>query len=707
MQSNFSYIYVNPQDNKSLSKINSVEYYRGIASLSENNRQHKNIEPNITIKDSFNRGDYEIFRPEESVPKKKKDIIRYCMQAYRKIGIVRNIIDLMGDFCVQGIKIQHPNKQRQKFLRSWAKKVNFKEVSERFANLLFRCGNVVVKRSTAKLPVAEEDRMVSQGIKQPADNELPQSIELQSRTIPIGYTFLNPISLEVIGGELAQFTGKQIIGLNITKALQKAIRKPSQDEKLLVEYVPNFIKELVIKGLNVIPLEQDKLYVSHYKKDDWETWADPMTYSILDDLILLEKMKLADLAALDGAISQVRLWKLGDKEKGVWATETQFERLANILSTNPGNGVYDVIWDDYIQVEELKSEVYKFLGSEKYEPVLSAIYAGLGVPQTLTGSSTGGSGTTNNFISIQTMIQRLEYVRSKITEFWEHELNLLQKSLGYREPARISFDIMTLNDESSMKKLLIDLWDRNIISDELIVEAFKGHPEIEIVRQRREERERKRKLRLDKKGPYFPSDKEHEYAKIALQQGYINPDDVGLERISEEETPFDLSLEMKKSSSIEGEVKKGTSGQGRPKNSGDKTKRKEKKFSVRTASLGDETSNFMVKNIWAREALKSISEILNPIVLKMYSKSSLRELTNKEYKDLEYMKFSVFSNISPYEDITEERIVNIIDNGCRLPESYASFYNKLVAASLKISKKDNLTSEEKRSIQAATYALLN
>ena len=36
-----------------------------------------------------------------------------------------------------------------------------------------------------------------------------------------------------------------------------------------------------------------------------------MTYACFKDLLLYEKLKLADQAALDGAISKIRVWKLG------------------------------------------------------------------------------------------------------------------------------------------------------------------------------------------------------------------------------------------------------------------------------------------------------------------------------------------------------------------------------------------------------------
>lgn len=686
---------------------NVVDSYQTIARTS-----YRNMESNISVREGFSRSDYEYFRPQEAVPKHKKEIMMFCMEAYRRVGIVRNIIDLMGDFTVQGIKIVHPDKTRQRMLRKWAKMVRFREVSERFANMLFRAGNVVVRRTTARLPSNEEDKMTAQGAeKLEPDTTFPEQLSTVKRNIPIRYTLLNPTSLEIVGGELAQFTGKQLIGLKITSNLRRQIMNPTPDEKILVDMIPPYIVAAVKQGKTIIPLEQEKLVISHYKKDDWQAWADPMTYAILDDLILLEKMKLADLAALDGAISQVRVWTLGDLEKGIFPSVGAIEKLSEILMSNPGGGAFDLIWGPDLKVQEYKTDVHHFLGGDKYEPVLRSIYAGLGVPPTLTGTD-GASGATNNFVSIQTMIQRLEYVRGKIREFWEQELALMQQALGFASPAKIQFDMMTLSDEAAQKKLLLDLWDRNLVSDEAVVEAFKEYPEIEVIRQKREAKERDRGSRPEKAGPFFAPEKAHEYMKIALQRGYVNPQDAGIEMESTDETPFDKQLKAaEKAKAMTGGVggakKKGKSGQGRPKNSKDSSKRSGKTFKVRTSAEQAETfSDFMVKNIWAKEAQRAIAEILNPVMLKYFNKSNLRELSETEAANLERVRFTVLANLTPYDNIAEDKVIGLIRDKCTLPSRDKILYDKLSARAYEINERET-TTEERKTIQAAVYALLH
>ena len=82
-----------------------------------------------------------------------------CMDAYDRVGIIRNVIDLMGDFSSQGISIIHPNKSIEKFYKAWFKQVGGIERSERFLNYLYRTGNVIVKRKTAKINAKKEKEL--------------------------------------------------------------------------------------------------------------------------------------------------------------------------------------------------------------------------------------------------------------------------------------------------------------------------------------------------------------------------------------------------------------------------------------------------------------------------------------------------------------------------------------------------------------------
>ncbi len=672
----------------------------------------QDIAPNTSVRDSFSRNDYEYFRPEESVPRRSQEIISACMEAYRKIGIVRNVIDLMGDFGAQGIQLNHPNPRIQNFYRTWFNKVNGKERSERFLNLLYRCSNVIIKRQMATIPPASMGtrKFTALGEKIESDGDLSKNDTTEYGVIPIKYTYLNPLTLEPISPELSVFIGKTIFGLKIPYNIVNKIRNSKNPIELkLIAQIPKDIVN-TLKKSDLIPLDSTKISAYYYKKDDWQVWADPMIYAILSDLIVLEKMKMADLAALDGVISQIRVWKLGhfndaNPDASVFPTEAALNRLSEILLSNPGGGAFDLIWGPDLEVKDYTTNVHQFLGGTKYEPVLNSIYAGLGVPPTLTGAATS-SGFTNNYISLKTLVQRLEYGRSLLKDFWQKEIELVRQAMGFRLSATITFDRMVLSDEASEKALILQMVDRNLMSIEAAQERMGEDPDLEKLRLKREKAEIKTGELITNIGPYNP-DREYELIKLALQRGFISPNQAGVPVREEFDEPPFLSQIQNKMGGVEtSTTPKGVSGQGRPKNSKDQSTRKTRTPKAIGEENLEQTAWFLTTMAWVKSSQKIIDNILMPGILQNYKKKNARMLSTVESEEAEKIKFTVLSKIQPFSEINPQMVYLIIkNNSLALSNDFANTYKSLCEnSSIKLNR--SLTIDEMRTLQSATYCLL-
>ena len=699
----------------------ALRAYDGLFAAIGSRDRYQNYDTNTSVRNQFTRTDYEFFRPNEAIPHKSEEIILACRNAYRRVGIIRNVMDLMADFGCQGARLVHPNPRIQKFFRGWWKKAQGGRVCERFLNLYYREGIAVLKRTMGRLPQMDERRLRAMGAdgKLEADVEPDKPLRVPKRVIPLRYNFLNPLRLKPLGEELSKFVGKEAYAIKVSWKLRNSINNPrNAAERRLVEMLPKDIREAVQRGDTEIPLDPDKVQAFHYKKDDWQTWADPMTYAIMDDIILLEKMKLADLAALDGAISQVRIWKLGHindahPDMSIFPTDVAIDRLSEILLSNPGGGAFDIIWGPELSVEEYKTNVHQFLGEEKYKPVWNSIYAGLGVPPTLTGAATA-SGFTNNFISLKTLVQRLEYGRDALRMFWEQEIELVRQAMGFQKGAKLVFDNMVLADEAAEKALLIQLADRDVISVETLIERFGELPEFEEIKARHEERRRKQKLMKPKAGPFHTPEKMFEYIKLALQRGYIAPEQTGMtedfpEEFLDVESPFEMQLKSaEKTASMKTgpttqQSKTGKSGQGRPKNSKDSGKRDTRTPKPAGASA---TAAYITSMMWARNAQAQISEIVTPVILKHYGKKSLRALSSEQVKKVEQVKFAVLCHTPVYGNVTAESVRGILQNGRPVPAQYEQMYDALYGKVVAKSKTEPSV-EETRMIQVTTYAALN
>lgn len=223
-------------------------------------------------RDDFTRRDFVIHRPSATIPTEQKDIIAICDDIYYRVGLLRNIIDLMSDFASQGIEIFHPVKSKERMYRTWFRKVNGRERSERFLNLLYRHGNVVIKKAYADLNAVDisdlESTTAARPPSTPADLEYKRMPRVYKNRIPLQYTFLNPIDIELLGGDFALFAGMtgtpQRFGLKIPSNIINLVKSPKdEDQKELVKLLPAWVTAPILAGKRVLPLEPDKLNVYH------------------------------------------------------------------------------------------------------------------------------------------------------------------------------------------------------------------------------------------------------------------------------------------------------------------------------------------------------------------------------------------------------------------------------------------------------------
>ena len=664
----------------------AIEAYDGIqkaTAYSDGRRSsYIDIEPNRSVRTGFSRQDYDNFRPGESVASHQKRIIKQSMDAYDRVGIIRNVIDLMSDFASQGLTLVHPNKTIEKFYRKWFTQVGGVDRSERFLNYLYRCGNVVVKRRTAKLSRKKELELRRAA---GADLRL-EDIKVNRREVPWTYDFLNPLAVDV-QDQGAQMVGKPQFALNLSKYTYETLVNSASTNKTVFRTLPNDLQKRLKSGDRTIPLDLDKVSFYHYKKDDWLLWANPMIYAILDDIIMLEKMKLADLAALDGAISNVRLWTVGNLDHKIIPTKAAINKLRDILASNVGGGTMDLVWGPELEFSESQSQVYKFLGAEKYQPVLTSIYAGLGIPPTLTGASTGG-GYTNNYVSLKTLVERLEYGREILKGFWRQEIEIVRKAMGFRFPAEIHFDSIILSDEAAEKQLLIQLADRDIISTETLLERFKELPGIERIRVRREERERSNDNSSPKKaGPYHNPQHKDDVAKIALTKDALDSEQY-LEKLGLPPTSVEQEEVIETNTPQQEPERVPVEDNGRPKFSRDTKKRKQKRVTPRS---GDATT----ATLWAVEAQNKISEVVSPIALSHFNKKNARSLNKAEVDQLEYLKICILTGMTPYMEITPEIVKDLLDRGTKPSSEFGSLVEAKVDSFTSANNKQPNSSEMK------------
>jgi hypothetical protein len=239
--------------------------------------------------------------------------------------------------------------------------------------------------------------------------------------------------------------------------------------------------------------------------------------------------------------------------------------------------------------------------------------------------------------------------------------------------------------------------DRQLISDELLQLRYGNDPVMEKIRIAREQRERRSGQKPPKAGPFHNAQYGVDLKKIALQSGNLTPGQVGL-TVDEKQDHLKLNDKqpgeqtMFEAKMVQEEKKnKGIPQQGRPINSKDKTKRKEKTFSPKTKAA---------LLIWAKQAQDTIAEVINEQILQIYKKKNMRSLSHVEAKTAEDLRFSVLYNLEPFISLTSENIIGAVkdDNFSNVKDRYVSFMNNVRAELGR-----ELTTEEIRDLQTNFY----
>jgi hypothetical protein len=665
-----------PGTGKTIAPVKGIFYTKGIKSIGEyvlpevchttHGLTHRTIAADVNLRAGHNRHNYDAQRPSDRLPTEHAKIILACQSVYRKVGMVRNIIDLMTDFAAEGLQLQHTTKTQERFFREWARRVNLQGRAHDFMKLLMRDANVIVRRKNAfitKPAIKEMTKAIVSGIDtidETKVNDPPEKIKtIRKKTnrqeIPWRYTFLSPVIIEKIGGEVGRFFGSDDLGMRIPTSLSNAIKRPRTDaEKAFIKKLPPEVTRAAKKHGTLVALDMDRIYVDYYKKDDWEDWGTPFLYGVLEDVMFKEKMRLADMAALDGVINVIRLWKLGKSDQQILPAPALVDRLIGILQNNTGGGVMDLVWDDMIDLKVEYPPIDKILGAEKYAGVNADIVRGLGIPDSLVGGQDLGTRNAQSaFVQLKTLVERLEYVRGRAIRWMEGELRLVADAMSFKRIPSISFGIMSLRDEAAEKQLMIQLLDRGIISSEKANEVFGVNYMIELERIKTEQQIRKENPGvLERSNPYNrPFSVMEKQTELAIQVEKVKK---GFHR----DTEFPKSIDNNGDDNNgggdnpSGDQPKddGNNSPGRPPSTRDTKPRNER--TPKTQSI---------LHIIADGFMDRIDDLVDNTYLKQLKVKNMRSLTKAQRIELEKVKRGILSVLRPGDKVTKELIAERLD----------------------------------------------
>jgi hypothetical protein len=379
-----------------------------------------------------------------------RDAVILCQKCYYNFAIFRNTIDLMTEFSSSNIYFQGGSQKSRDFFSALFKKINISDLQDKFFREYYRSGNVFLYRFDTQI----QDSDIS---------KITQTFGLTSKasvSLPARYIVLNPADIQ-IGGSINFAVGRYYKILSDYEL--ERLKNPKTDEdKEVFNSLPKETQNLVMqKGIGIlsIPLERDKIAAVFYKKQDYEPFAVPMGFPVLEDINWKAEMKKMDMAITRTMQQAVLLITMGDTPNNGGINQKNLEAMRSLFENQSIGRV--LIADYTTKAQFVIPEIGNLIGPEKYEVVDRDIQIGLN------NILIGSEKFANTSIKVQVFMERLKQARQTfITEFLVPEIRRISKDLGFKNYPEPVFEDIDLKDDVQYSRIFNRLMELGILTPE-------------------------------------------------------------------------------------------------------------------------------------------------------------------------------------------------------------------------------------------------
>tara|TARA_Y100001937_G_scaffold57724_1_gene79108 strand:- start:1900 stop:3816 length:1917 start_codon:yes stop_codon:yes gene_type:complete len=391
-----------------------------------------------------------------------RDVVILCQKAYYNFAVFRNVIDLMTEFSSTNLYFTGGSQKSRDFLDALFKKIDMQSFLDRFFREYYRSGNVFIHRFDTKIQ-PDDLRRITQTYGGSKLTSFAEDGKLPSR-----YIILNPADIQM-GGNISFFSG--LYYKILTDYEMERIKNPKteEDQQVYDSLDPETKKALKGRNLGIISLklDPDKVTPVFYKKQDYEPFAVPMGYPVLEDINWKQEMKKMDMALTRTTNQAILLITMGSelKDGSLNINQRSIETMQKLFENQ---SVGKVLVSDYTtKAQFVIPDIAGILDPKKYSVVNQDIQMGLN------NILVGEDKFANTSIKIQVFIERLKQGRDAfINQFLNHEIKRICKSLGFKNYPKANFQEIELKDKTTWNRVVAQLIQYGILTAEEGLQAI-------------------------------------------------------------------------------------------------------------------------------------------------------------------------------------------------------------------------------------------
>lgn len=426
---------------------------------------------------------------------KIKDAIKLSYRLYEMDGVVANTIDTYVDFSISDFQFHGvKNDNLKNLLEDFKRNVNKSNpLIERGVLALasymskqdYLAGNVFAEKKVAKRSKRINGRKRTYTTITSVHMYDPQKISIDE------FNASAPILVQVndnLGGVLDYIKRN---GLTRTREdFRKGLmsRWPANVVKTALSLPSNIIKSVRKNSVGAYQVYLDDIFVMQRKKSPWASWGTPYVTRAFRSLAIKHKLQSLDLSTIDGLINLVTIFKVGDKDRP--ASSTRLQAFANLLQNAPRTNF--LVWAHDVETESVGPKDKVLEMEKRYQQIDNQILEDLGLPQAFTRTN---NSSQDPWVQIMRLMERITRHRRKISLFLEDCATFIAKENGFKEGT--DYENITVNwkrnnlmNPAEIRGLVIQLYDRGLISKSSAIWQIDGSLEKELQDRIREKSEK-------------------------------------------------------------------------------------------------------------------------------------------------------------------------------------------------------------------------
>jgi hypothetical protein len=387
-----------------------------------------------------------------------RETIELCQKAYANISVFRNAIDTMAEFANSEVYLEGGNKTSRDFFYRWFNKIRLSDLKDQYFREYYRSGNIFLYRVDGTLSIEDFNTL----------SKIYAAENISPSKIPLRYIVMNPF--DIVARRSSAFSNGLYEKLLSEYDLER-LRNPKDDyDKDLLNSLAPEEKEKLKKGQYysnglLVKLDPARLVFSFYKKQDYEPFAIPFGYPVLDDINAKLELKKMDQAITRTVENVILLITMGaEPEKGGINPQNLVAMQQLFLNESVGR----VLVSDYTtKAEFIIPDISKIIGPEKYQVLNEDIRQGL------QNIMIGSEKYNTTEVKARIFMDKLnEARRAFLNDFLQREIRRVSQELGFRNIPTAKFVDMDSKDQTEMLRITTRLMELGVITPQQGLDVF-------------------------------------------------------------------------------------------------------------------------------------------------------------------------------------------------------------------------------------------